>query len=376
MGMDQLSAHLDRGWDLVQRGDLRGARASARRALETDRNSPEAHNLLGYVAAQEGDADEALEHYRQAMALDDGYIDPMLNAAEVLIHPLREYDEAIALCDEVLSFAEGREEIADALLLKFDALMGKGEREQARRVLDQLPEGPYEGPVYPFLIGRALYEAGDPERAEPYLTTAIAADPRNADAHYYMGLVYESKRDFRNATLSFLQARELDLAMPPPPWSLPREGFQKVVERAVSQVEPEYLARIENALVLVADAPGMEVVAEGIDPRIPVLLDGLARPGEPGPLATRVFVYQRNIERLCGGVEQLEDEIAYQLTEEIRHALEHHEHDEITEGKPAPRTAMAEGGRNRDFDRDLGRDRDKPTDNDDTVPSTPRSPKR
>ena len=76
--MDQLSAHLDRGWDLVQRGDLKGARASARRALETEKESPEAHNLLGFVAAQEGDSEEALEHYRQAMALDDGYIDPML----------------------------------------------------------------------------------------------------------------------------------------------------------------------------------------------------------------------------------------------------------------------------------------------------------
>src|SRR5438270_581776 len=31
--MDQFSAHLDRGWDLVQRGDPRGAELSARRAL-------------------------------------------------------------------------------------------------------------------------------------------------------------------------------------------------------------------------------------------------------------------------------------------------------------------------------------------------------
>ena len=44
--MDQFSAHLDRGWDLVQRGDTRGAEASARRALEIDPQSPEAFNLL------------------------------------------------------------------------------------------------------------------------------------------------------------------------------------------------------------------------------------------------------------------------------------------------------------------------------------------
>ena len=30
--MDQLSAHLDRGWDLVHRGDAQGAASSAQRA--------------------------------------------------------------------------------------------------------------------------------------------------------------------------------------------------------------------------------------------------------------------------------------------------------------------------------------------------------
>jgi Flp pilus assembly protein TadD/predicted Zn-dependent protease with MMP-like domain len=365
--MDQLSAYLDRGWELVQKGDLRGARASARRALETDRNSPEAHNLLGYVAAQEGDADEALEHYRQAMALDDGYIDPMLNAAEVLIHPLREWDEAIELCDEVLDFAEGQEETADALLLKFDALVGKGDRDAARAVLDQIPEGPFEGPVYPFLIGRALYEVGEIERAEAHLRKAVEADPRNPDAHYYLGLVADDRRDTRSATLSFLEARELDLATAPPPWALPREGFQKVVERALGQVDPQLMAHLENALVLVADAPGMEVVADGVDPRVPVLFEGVSRPGEPGPLAARVFVYQRNIERLCGGIEQLEDEIAYQLSEEIKHTLTHREHE--SEGKPAPRTAAAEGVRSRDRERERERDRDSKPD-DEAKPST------
>ena len=69
--MDQFSAHLDRGWDLVQRGDPRGAELSARRALEIDAQSPEAYNLLGYVAALKGEFEEAVEHYRQAIALDD-----------------------------------------------------------------------------------------------------------------------------------------------------------------------------------------------------------------------------------------------------------------------------------------------------------------
>src|SRR5262245_65924063 len=125
--MDQFSAHLDRGWDLVQRGDARGAELSARRALEIDGQSPEAYNLLGYVAALQAEFEEAIENYRQAIALDDTYLEAMLNAAEVYIHPLGEYDEAVEMCDQALDLAETDDEVVDALLLKFDALLGKAE---------------------------------------------------------------------------------------------------------------------------------------------------------------------------------------------------------------------------------------------------------
>ena len=49
--MDQFAAHLDRGWDLVSRGDLAGALVSAEKSLELDAASPEAHNLLGQADA-------------------------------------------------------------------------------------------------------------------------------------------------------------------------------------------------------------------------------------------------------------------------------------------------------------------------------------
>ena len=153
--MDQFSAHLDRGWELVQRGDARGAEASARRALELDPQSPEAYNLLGYVAALQGEADEAVESYRQAIALDDTYLEAMLNAAEVYIHPLADFDEAVAMCDQALELAESDEELLDALLLKFDALLSKGDDDEAGAVLA----------VYCFFAGGEI-RAGGFERVQ------------------------------------------------------------------------------------------------------------------------------------------------------------------------------------------------------------------
>lgn len=324
--MDRLSAHLDRGWDLLGQGDTRGARASARRALEIDRDSPEAHNLLGQAAAREGDADEALEHYKQSYSLDDGYVDPMLSAAEVLIHPMQRFEDAIALCDEVLEFADLKEERADALLLKFDALQAMGQDDAARALLDDLPEGPYEAPFTGYLVGRAWFEAGEFERARPLLAAAIEAEPENADAHYYLGMTRDRLRDWKGATLSFLEARELDLRVPAPPWSPSKESFHRMVERALGGLEPDVAQALEGAMVLVADAPGMEIVADGIDPRASVLVEGLAPAGsdpvEEGPRSfVRVFVYQRNVERNCGALEQVEDEVGSQVADEVRHLL-------------------------------------------------------
>jgi Flp pilus assembly protein TadD/predicted Zn-dependent protease with MMP-like domain len=317
--MDQFEAHLDRGWDLVSKGDFKGAKAAARRAMQANKRSPEAHHLLGYCAQHEGDADEALEHYREAIALDDGYIDAYLDAAEVLIHPLAAYDEAIAMCDEVLEFAESDDVIVDAMLLKFDALLANGQRDEAAKLLDSLPKPPYANPQQTFLVGRALFEARRVSEALPLLEEAVKSDPDNADAHYYLGLACDEMGDRRRATLAFLECRARDLLAPAPPWSIERETFQRTVEKALTRVPEAKLALIKDALVLVSDVPGMEIVADGVDPRAGVVLDAVSEPGAPPPIAARVFVYQRNIERVVGGIEQLEDEIAAQIEEEIDH---------------------------------------------------------
>lgn len=317
--MDQFSAHLDRGWDLVQRGDTRGAEASARRALELDPNSPEAHNLLGYVAALEGDGEEAIEAYRQAIALDDTYLEAMLNAAEVYIHPLGEYDQAIEMCDQALELAEVDEEIIDALLLKFDALLAKGDMEEAARVVAKIPRGPYENPNHTFLVGRAFYEIGEVDKAAVLIEEAALKDPRHVEAHYYLGLIRDERGDVRGATQAFLHSRDLDIQIGMPPWIPTREAFVTMAQNAIVALNPVLRRYIDGADVYISDVPGMELVAEGVDPRALVLLDGFGNE-EPvkgrGPCA-RIFIYALNVARLAGSPEALERETTLALEREI-----------------------------------------------------------
>lgn len=315
--MDQFTAHLDRGWDLAQRGDAIGAEASARRALELESTSPEAHNLLGYSCALRGDYEEALEFYRQAIALDDTFLEAMLNAAELCIFPLGDLEQALSFCEDALELVENDEEATDALLLQFDAYLGLGKTEQARLTIARIPKGPYGNPSHAFLIGRAHFELGEAELAETLLEEAVKRDPDNPEPHYYLGLIKDERGDVAEATDCFLRVQYLDREGPSAPWTLGREAFLELVRRVVDGLTPRLRALLDARQVYVADAPGVEAIVDGADPRAPLLLDQLEGPGP----SIRVFVYQRNVERLAGALDRMEEEVQAALEREIAGAL-------------------------------------------------------
>lgn len=316
--MDQLTAHLDRGWDLITRGDLAGALLSAEKSLELDAESPEAHNLLGYIHAAEGNAEQALDHYQKAIDLDETFVEAMLNAAEVLIHPMGDYDGALRLVEDALDYLDDDDEIADAMLLRVDILLHVGDGEAAEKVVRALPDGPFDSANLEFLIGRAKFEVGDLEGSETHVRRALDKEPDHAEAHYYVGLLLEQKGDVRGSTVSFLQSRELDLRLPPPPWSIPVDQFERKVQASIMRLPEPLRESLEGALVVVGDVPGAEVVADGIDPRLPVLIDALT---DDPPRAGRLFIYQRNVERTAHGVLGLDDELSEALERELAAAF-------------------------------------------------------
>lgn len=344
--MDRLSAHLDRAWDLVGRGDLQGAMRSAEKSLEIDDTSPEVRNLLGYVSAMEGRAEQAIEHYLEAIELDETFVEAMLNAAEVYLHPLHQWDEAAAMVERALEWIEEDEEMADALLLVFDAQMGRGDEDAAKKVLGRIPTGPFENAALTLGVGRAWFDVGEIERADPLIRAAAEADPSSADASYYLALLLERRGDRRAASVAFLQSRDADLRRPVPQDRPSPQEFEKRVRSGLGKLTAPASDVLDGALVIASDVPGAEVVADGVDPRAPVLLDDLSREGEPRRVG-RVFVYQRNVERLLTGrsLLELEDVIAKAIADEVRLTFEPPSVEAEAAGARAPSaTSEGEGG--------------------------------
>ncbi len=313
--LDPLETQLERAWDSIARGDFEAAMRSAEQSLEIDDACPEAHNLVGYIHAAGGNLEEALACYRRAIEHDEEYLEPMLNAAEVLLQ-LGDPRGAIEQLDVAIPLTETADERADAMLLRIDALLAAGESELAEAAVRELPEGPFDSPHLDFLVGRAYFEVGDVDAAAIFVEHAAAALPQDPEATYYSGLVRDARGDRLRATAAFLQTRDLDRVAPRAPWSESLPRFERRVRAAMGRLPENLALLVDGALVLVDVLPGAEVVSEGLDPRVPLWIDDL--PLGDGQTLRRVFVYQQNVERLVPAPEYLEGTIRELLTEELR----------------------------------------------------------
>jgi hypothetical protein len=138
-----------------------------------------------------------------------------------------------------------------------------------------------------------------------------------------------------------VRARALDLEAPVPEWSLSLDAFEHTVRRVVDALPPRLRQLIRHDEIYVADMPGIEFVIDGVDPRALLLLDDISPSSisvsslPPHPLAgnsrspsmlqgptARLFVYQRNLERLAGALEAVETELNGALERELSAVLE------------------------------------------------------
>ena len=325
--MDELSAHLDRAWDLLQQGDVDGARRSADEAARIDAQAPEVPTLLGAIAAARGEVEEALAHFSRATELDPDFPDPLLHAAELHLFPLGDFDEAIRLCEEALELAEEEEEFLDALLLKAEAELRKGDDRASRETLVELPPVRLPEAQFHLRAGQLFLDLGSDEdlaTAETHMRHALEMDPHMTDALHALGMVHEERGDVKKMVQAFLKVREADLKEAAPPWGVTRDRFEELAQEALAELPERLRALLENVPILAADYPAIELVAEGNDPRMMGFFSGIPYP-EKSTLAGAVphldcvFLYQRNIEKFCRTAAEVEQEIRKTLLHETGH---------------------------------------------------------
>jgi predicted Zn-dependent protease with MMP-like domain/Tfp pilus assembly protein PilF len=329
--MDQLSAHLERGWELIEKADFAGAENCAERALALQADSPEAIVLLGEARNGQGDPEGAVEHFERAFEIDPDFGDAAARAAETYLCALGDYDRAIELCDAAIDTLE---DPTDAVLLKADAELCKGEAKAARRTLKSLGElSELEQHLH---AGRLWLDVGEPGRARKHLEKVTAEDPEDGDAWHALGCVFERQGELGEMIRCWKKVRELDLKTPRPPWAITEAEFEKIADKALREIPPRARELLQNVPIMIADYPTVEIIADGMDPRMMGFFSGVPYPDKSNiagqaPHLDCIFLYQRNIERESPTREVMLDEIRTTVLHETGHffGLDDDELDEI-----------------------------------------------
>lgn len=309
------ATELTQVWDLVEAGDLSAARAVAGAAIAAD-DSAEAHHAMGYVLSLEGELDEALVHYDEAIAADEDFFEALLNAANLRLQ-LGDVHGAVHDAAAALDTAEDADEVACALLALIDCNDSVGRDEEVRALVAELPEGPFESPALALEVGAMKLDHGEREEAREHIVPAAAALVGDPEAQYLLGRLREADGDPKGATAAYLTARQLMLRAPRPAWADSIERFTKRVYEALESLPEGLVEHVEGALVLVEAIPGVEIVSEGFDPYAPVLVDRVDL--GKGESLVRVVVYQRNVEHGLVSLAATDPLLRAMLAEELDH---------------------------------------------------------
>jgi tetratricopeptide (TPR) repeat protein len=203
---NNLIAHYNYGNALLQNGDVNDALVQYQDALNIDPHNAVARNNLGTALLKKGDADEAINQYRQAIQDDPGYILARINLANQLL-PKGQVDEAIIQYQEALKIDP---DDPAALHNLGNALLQKGDVDEAiAQYQHEIKINPDYALAY-YNLGNALAQKGQADNAISQYQEALKLDPNYALAHANLGNVLYQKGQADEAINQYQQALKMN----------------------------------------------------------------------------------------------------------------------------------------------------------------------
>ena len=329
--------NIDRYWDCLDQameashgGRTEEALAWLDEALLAHPDGAEAHNGRGEILWDEGRIDEALYEFERSLHADPKFVTAHLNRIELLVEDMGEFEQAIALCDELLGgnpafprLDRGSE--AEVYYLKAKAAFYLDDLEGALFLVRRALKTGGEVPIYRAFDGQILFELGRFHEAKRSLETAVALDPESGHAVYHLALVLERLGATEEAAEAFVKANALEPCVYQLPVEIDEVAFRQAAADALDNLPRSIRAYVENVPVLVEDYPAPDLLAaENVSPQVLGLYLGIpsteAEVTQQPQDITRVILFKKNLEKLCRDRDDLVEQI--QIT--VRHEVGHH----------------------------------------------------
>jgi len=264
--------------------------------------------------------------------VDEGVgADPVVREIEQLLGDGR-LEDAVAAIDEAVRSGRGIE--ADLVFLRGDACLGMGRAAEAEVQFREVLRADPDCPSSRCWLALSLFLQWRFEEAEREVAAARALPDALADADVVAGCLLERRGAHDEAEGLFVRAATAAPDKYVVPTRVSRADFDKQVKLAARALPKQFRKSLDRVSVIVQDLPEEELregAEDVVSPELLGLFDGVPLPetGEDGAVLrpNRIFLFQRNLERMAASRAELEEQIRVTLYHELGHYLGFEEED-------------------------------------------------
>jgi predicted Zn-dependent protease with MMP-like domain/Flp pilus assembly protein TadD len=320
---ERLLTDLERGFEALEAGKLDEASSIVERCQRVDRKNPDVVALAAAVSDASGDIEDALVQYRLLQELRPDDPMPRICIARLELQGLGDPDAALDTIESAFDFIDEEADLIEAIYIKAQALVARGEPEEAREALGELASSVIEDGELALDLAELALAAEDPAGALRWLEAAQGNEDLRADALHVLGRVHEFTGDKTAMVAAWQEVRRLDLAAPPAEDALTisEDDVEQIALQTLAELPAKIREKLERVPILIDSAPSEAQVVDGVDPRLLGLFQGTPMPedGALAPTVTNILLFRANLARACVDADHLAEEIRITVLHETAH---------------------------------------------------------
>jgi predicted Zn-dependent protease with MMP-like domain/predicted Zn-dependent protease len=318
---ERLLTDLERGFEALEAGKIDTAASIVERCQRIDRKNPDVIALAAAVSDASGDIDDALAQYRLLHELRPDDPMPRICIARLELQGLGDADAALDTVQAAFAFIDEEADLIEAIYIKAQALVARGEPAAARDALNELATSVIDDGELALDLAELALSAEDPAGARRWIEIAQGHDELRADALHALGRVHDFTGDRAATVAAWQEVRRLDLAAEPGPLVISEDDVEQIALQTLAELPPQIREKLERVPILIDDLPSEALVGDGVDPRLLGLFQGTPMPddGALAPTITNILLFRGNLQRACIDADHLAEEIRITVLHETAH---------------------------------------------------------
>jgi predicted Zn-dependent protease with MMP-like domain len=273
------------------------------------------------VSDASGDLDDALTQYRLLRELRPDDPMPRICVARLELQGLGDPDAALDTVQAAFDFIDEEADLIEAIYIKAQALVARGEPVAAREALAELTSSAIDDGDLALDLAELALSAEDAPAALRWIAVAEPHDDLRADALHVLGRVHEYTGDRPAMVAAWKEVRRLDLAAEPGPLVISEDDVEQIALQTLAELPAQIREKLERVPILIDDVPSEALVDDGVDPRLLGLFQGTPMPedGALAPTVTNILLFRSNLQRACVDADHLAEEIRITVLHETAH---------------------------------------------------------